>query len=151
MRNFEISLMDPCVGSIFNTSFDRQSFVMRSNIPDIGIGIQNTGPNQRSSLFRLHCNIQICKARTTSFFCLVQIQEYCQNTNTLGTFGMVFDIICNESGIRTDVCKRSRYPFFFRLQNKTGIYKLTMVASIELCFFVLKQLQIFIVCFGNPS
>lgn len=45
MWNFEIPLMDPCVGTIFYTSFDRHCFVVGPVVFGIGVGVKYAWPD----------------------------------------------------------------------------------------------------------
>ena len=73
VRIFEISLVDPGIGAIFDSLNDGQCCVLSARISNIWIVVVNAWPKHRSAALWGHRQVQLWKVSATSLFDIVKI------------------------------------------------------------------------------
>jgi hypothetical protein len=85
--------MKPGIGSIFDSLFHWQGFMIRPRILFRRLVVQDTGPYHHPSLFGLYCQIEIIEMRSSTLFDVIEIQEHCDYSYMLGPVHMVTNVI----------------------------------------------------------
>mmetsp|Transcript_34424 Transcript_34424/g.79470 ORF Transcript_34424/g.79470 Transcript_34424/m.79470 type:complete len:277 (+) Transcript_34424:483-1313(+) len=94
--SLEISLMNPCIGTIFDAPFYRKRLMMGLGIPFIGVVIHDGWPDQGPSSFGHDGQVQSRKVGSTTGLDIVEIEKHRQETSTL----LSIDLMANKVMMR---------------------------------------------------
>jgi hypothetical protein len=116
VRRLVIALMDPGVGSILDAFQYGQCLVFGSKALDVGIFIQDAGPQDGSAPSWSYVDIKIAESSLTTFLDIVLVQKQGEDSNSLCT--IVKGEIQGEVRIQQNNHQQLIYQFCHQQQHR---------------------------------
>jgi hypothetical protein len=88
-----VALMNPRIGTVFETLFDRQCGMVGAQILRVGLRVERTGPNHDAASHGLDRYVQRWKSSAAPRFNGIQIEKNGENADTFGAIQLIVNPI----------------------------------------------------------